>query len=270
MGRLVLVLSLVFANSALALPLSQPGILVSGAGSATFKQCSTCPNVGPHDSDTQGGNTVGAAETTGAADTFYNWLAEGVLVGPNALPVLKARAEAQNPTLQDPTLGIGFTSATASAQGLQEYHYSGTTDGSYTITFQVNGNVIGDDESIDAGITIFNSNYDPSLEGEFQITRIAGTRFGASAATSNGAFASGDQTVTFDVSAGQDFFVLGFLSASAFFSDCCSEDGVADAAHTFTASFTAGDTSLLSTVPEPAVGGLALLALALGLVRRVR
>src|SRR5262249_47549700 len=202
----------------------------------------------------------GAAQSSGGADTFFNWFAEGVLVGPNSLPVLKARAEAQNPEIANPSLGIGSTSATADAQGLQEYHYAGTTDGTYTISFHVDGLVVGDDESINAGLTIFNSSYVPELEGEFQHTFIAGGQLGESASTTNGAF-SQLQEVTFTVTPGQDFFVLAFLSGNAFFSDCCSEDGVADASHTFTADFTAGDTSLLSTVPEPGLGLLVLLAL---------
>ena len=259
------------ALSASATALSAPGIAVDGSGSGNFKVCSTCPNTGPgFVSDSDGGDNVGAAETTGGVDTYFNWLAEGVLVGPNSLPVLKARAEAQNPTLTDPSLGIGSTSATATAQGLQEYHYAGTTDGTYTISFEVNGLVIGDDESINAGLTIFNSNYDPFLEGEFQHTRIAGGQLGESASTTNGAFAQ-LQEVTFQVTPGQDFFVLAFLSGNAFYSDCCSQDGVADASHTFTASFTSGDTSLLSTVPEPGLAGLAFMGLAAaGCISRVR
>ena len=57
--------------------------------------------------------------------------------------------------------------------------------------------------------------------------------------------------------------MLAFLSGNALFTDCCSLDGVADASHTFDASFTSGDTSLLTTVPEPAVGGLLLAAIGL-------
>ena len=256
---LVLLASGAFASSASAAPLSSPGILVNGSGSHFFKVCSTCPTVGGTEGDSDGGDFVGAAETTGQVGNFHNWLAEGVLVGPNALPVLKARAEAQNPLLDDPTLGIGTTSSTASAQGLQEYHYAGTEDGTYDLTFTVDGLVSGDGESISAGLTVFGSDYDPFLEGEFQITRIAGASLTHSATTTNGSF-SDSRTITFDVGAGEDFFVLAFLSGNAFFSDngdgTGSEAGVADASHTFTASFTAGDVSLLSTVPEPSIGGL--------------
>jgi PEP-CTERM motif len=266
-GLWVLVVSSALAINAAGAPLSSPGILVTGSGSNFFKVCSTCPNVGGTDGGSDGGDFVGAAETTGANPTFYNWLAEGVLVGPNSLPVLKARAEAMNPLLTDPSLGIGTTNATATAQGLQEYHYAGTEDGSYTITFDVNGVLIGDGETIDAGLTVFGSDYDPFLEGEFQITRIASGRVTRSASSTNGAF-SESREVTFEIPAGEDFFVLAFLTGNAFFADNGSGsggslDGVADASHTFNASFTAGDTSLLTTVPEPAVSGLLLAGLGL-------
>jgi hypothetical protein len=260
-----LVASSALASFALAAPLSHPGISVSGSGSHFFKVCSTCPDDGAFDSDNDGGDFVGSAETTGAADNFYSWLAQGTLVGPNALPVLKARAEAMNPSANDPNfLGIGSTSATASAQGLQEYHYAGTEDGTYTLTFHVDGTISGDNESITAGLSVFSSNYDPFLEGEFQITRIASGFLSSTATMANGQF-SGSQDVTFAIPAGEDFFVLAFLSGNAFYSDNGtgggSLAGVADASHTFTADFSAGDVSLLTPVPEPSLLALTLAGL---------
>jgi hypothetical protein len=266
-----LLFSFTFAAIASATPLHAPGIAVGGSGSHFFKVCSTCPNDGSFDSDDQGGDGVGAALSTGFADTFYSWLAEGVQVGPNALPVLKARAEAMNPSLTNPHIGIGTTSATAEAQGLTEYIYSGTTDGTYTISFHVDGTILGDDESTDAGVSIFNEHYVPELEGEFQHTFIAGARVSDRADLSLGQFADG-KDVTFTVTPGQTFFVASFLTANALFTDCCSEAGVADVSHTFTADFTAGDTSLLSLVaaaPEPEQVLLVLLAL-LGVTLRLR
>jgi hypothetical protein len=255
-----LVASSVLASAALAVPLSAPGILVSGSGSHFFKVCSTCPNDGSFDFDSDGGNYVGAAETTGFADTYYSWLADGVLVGPNALPVLKARAEAMDPSLSNPMVGIGTTSATADAQGLQEFHYSGTEDGTYTITFHV-GTVFGDGETIGAGLSVLTSDYDPFTEGGLYNARIAYAELSESASVANGQF-SETRDITFDVTADEDFFVLAYLTANAFFSDGGSMEGVADASHTFTASFTAGDVSLLTVVPEPATFASALLGLA--------
>ena len=100
-------------------PLSAPGISVSGSGSQNFKICSTCPDVGANEFDTKGGNNVGSAVTTGDGVNSFEWLAAGTLVGPNQLPVLKARVSVDDPSRTDPSLGIGFVSATASALGLQ-------------------------------------------------------------------------------------------------------------------------------------------------------
>ena len=103
--QLVLIVSGAVAHLACADPLSAPGILVTGDGSQHFKQCSTCPDEPVVDSDVKGGNNVGSALTTGAANNSFSWLAAGTLG--NALPVLKAQAEAQNPSIADPSLGIG-------------------------------------------------------------------------------------------------------------------------------------------------------------------
>ena len=117
--QLILIVSGVgmMAHLASAATLSEPGILVNGDGSQHFRKCSTCPDEPLLDSDEKGGNNVGSAETTGAANNSFSWLAAGTLVGPNALPVLKARAEAQNPSIADPSLGIGTVSAVATARG---------------------------------------------------------------------------------------------------------------------------------------------------------
>src|SRR5262245_42224381 len=131
--QLALLLSGAVASLASAATLDVPGILVNGDGSQHFRKCSTCPDEPLLDSEEKGGNNVGSAETTGGAANSFFWLAAGTLRGLNGLPVLKARAEAQNPALLDPSLGVGTVSAVATARGLQEYHYSGTEAGTYTI-----------------------------------------------------------------------------------------------------------------------------------------
>lgn len=255
-------------NLADAAVLNAPGVLVDGFGKHVFKQCSTCPDEGSSDGDTQGGDGVDNATTSGAGNGFL-WLASATLVGPNALPVLKARAETVNPSQ-----GLGLVSANAIAQGLQAYHYAGTEDGSYTITFTVDGSLTGDDESIDAGIFASSSKLVSGADGPVRPRLSQLARVTKSARTTPGAF-SDSNSITFNVGAGEDFFVQAFLIANAFFVDAGSLQGVADASHTFTASFTAGDVSLLRTfaslpaqVPEPATFGMALAGLvALGLIR---
>jgi hypothetical protein len=236
--------------------LRAPGILVDGFGKHVFKQCSTCPDEGSSDGDTQGGDGVGSAETTGTGNGF-SWLASGTLVGPNALPVLKARAETT-----DPLQGLGSTTASAIAQGLQEYHYAGTVDGTYTITFHVNGLLDGDDESVDAGIFAFSPELVAGPDGP-QHPRLSPTaRITKAASSTNGAF-SESNSISFTVGAGDDFFVQAFLIADSLFTDAGSLAGAADASHTMTASFTAGDVSLLTPVPEPATLSMLLMGVVL-------
>ena len=260
--QLALIVAGAVAHLASAATLSAPGILVDGDGSQHFRKCSTCPDEPFLDSDEKGGNNVGSAETTGAANNSFSWLASGTLVGPNALPVLKARAEAQNPSIADPSLGIGTVSAVATARGLQEYHYSGTVAGTYTITFTVDGLVDGDDESIDAGVSALSSELVFNPDGGFQRRVLASDRLTKIARLGSGSFAD-SRSITFSVGANDDFFVSAFLIADALFVDANSVTGVADAAHTMTASFTAGDVSLLTAVPEPSTYGMLLVGLGL-------
>ena len=119
--QLALIMSGAVAQLASAATLSAPGILVNGDGSQHFKRCSTCPDEPLLDSDEKGGNNVGSAQTTGGAVNSFSWLAAGTLLGPNALPVLKARPEAQNPSIADPSLGIGTVSAVATARGAKSH-----------------------------------------------------------------------------------------------------------------------------------------------------
>ena len=73
--QLLLIGSSAVAQLASAATLSEAGILVTGDGSQHFKQCSTCPDEPVLDSDVQGGNNVSSAETTGAANNSFSWLA---------------------------------------------------------------------------------------------------------------------------------------------------------------------------------------------------
>lgn len=259
-------------NFADAAVLNATGILVDGSGKHIFKQCSTCPDEGSSDADTQGGDGVGSATTIGAGDGF-KWLASGTLTGPNSLPVLKARAETIT-ALE----GLSSTTASAIAQGMQQYHYSGTEDGTFTLTFNLDGLLDGEDESIDAGLSAFSTEIvlgpdGPGHPGLAPLVRIIKT-----ARTTPGSFSDSAST-SFTVGAGADFFVKAFLITQSTFLDGLSLAGAADASNTFTASFTAGDVSLLTPtiaapaadVPEPGTLGTLLTGLvSLGFARRRR
>ena len=145
---------------------------------------------------------------------------------------------------------------------MQGYHYSGTEAGTYTITFTVDGVLDGDDESIEAGVSALSSEFVFSSDGGLQRRGLASARLSKTASSSNGSFVDG-RSITFSVGANDDFFVSVFLIADALFVDAVSVTGVADASHTMTTSFTAGDVSLLTPVPEPSTYGMLLMGLGL-------
>jgi hypothetical protein len=246
-------------------PLTEPGVVVSGSGRHFYKVCSTCPDQGSSGFDAEGGNGVASATT--AFDGPFSWFASAALVGENALPELKAYAEAIQPAT------IGYVSASASAQGLQRYHYSGTTDGTYSITFAVDGTLFGDAEAINASVSVWSSDYNPLVEGQPHGTQLAAAFLTEIASTTVSPFDE-SRTLTFDIGADEDFFVVAALSAQAFWSDGGSAEGYADASKTMTAAFTGGNLafltpSLQTSVPEPSCGGLVLAGIgALGYRRR--
>jgi hypothetical protein len=251
------------ATPGLTQVLTAPGATASGSGSHFYKECSTCPNLGSHASDSKGGNGFpSAASELMDVSSVYRWSASATLLTGDALPELKAYAEARVPGT------IGFISASADAQALQRYHYAGSETASYTITFSVGGSLSGDGENIGAGLNVFNSGYNPLNEGSYFTTFLAGNSLSKSASTTNSPFLE-TRTVTFSIGAGQDFYVSAYLSAGAFWSDGGSLPGIADAAHTFTAAFTSGNAALLAPVPEPSILGLLLAGLGL-MAYRVR
>ena len=98
--------------------------------------------------------------------------------------------------------------------------------------------------------------------GGFHRRGLASDRLTKIARLGNGSFVDG-RSITFSVGANEDFFVSASLIADAQFVDALSVTGVADASHTMTASFTAGNVSLLTPVPEPSTYGTLLIGLGL-------
>jgi len=94
------------------------------------------------------------------------------------------------------------------------------------------------------------------------LRQLASARLAKTASTTNGSFVD-SSSITFTVGANADFFVSAFLIADALFVDAHSVTGVADAAHTMTASYTAGNVSLLTPVPEASTYGMLLMGLGL-------
>lgn len=231
-----------------------PGVTAGGSGTYSFRQCSTCPDEGSREVDSHGGEGVSSAISASPIGTPYLWSASASLQGPSQLPLLGAYAEAGNP------LTVSFVSSSSSATGLQKYLYLGSEAGRYTIDFSVNGQLKGDGENLSGGITVFDSSYDPAAEFN---PRLAAERVTLRApSVASPTMLSESRSVSFDVAAGQVFYVFAFLSADAFWSDGGSAPGYADGSHTLSARFSAGSLGLLQPVPEPPVAWL----LAVGLV----
>lgn len=240
-------------------PFTPSGVTVTGSGSHLyiFGSCSTCPREGPSLSDTAGGDGVLNASTAYGGGPFA-WMASASIVGSSYLPELKAYAEAQAPP-PDGHYDLWVT-ANATAQARQRFVFEGLLPELYTLEYTVDGVLSGDGESVSAGLGVYGGDYVPELEGEFQVTRKGSDQVMFSADTHSNFSHTG--SISFTVNPGDAFYVTGFLSAQAFWTESTLA-GYADASHTFTSVFTAGNTSFLTpslvpaaSVPEP--GSLSL------------
>jgi hypothetical protein len=250
-------------SAAYADPITASGVYVTGSGDHLYSlgSCSTCPNVGPSLSESAGGDNVQAASTQYLAGPFF-WYASASLASGTYLPEVKAYAEAQPPP---PDGQYDFwVNANSTAQARQRFIYEGLVSETYTLEYTVDGTLSGDFESVSAGLGVYGGNYVPNLEGEMQVTRKGSDQVWFSAETHSSFLHTG--SITFSLDPGEAFYVTAFLTAQAFWTDA-TLGGAADASHTLTTAFTAGNTSLLTpvvstSVPEPATGLLALAGMA--------
>ena len=241
----------------------------SGSGVHWWRQCSTCPDELVRDSQSDGGPGRAAAQVSGGADGF-GFASSAAWVGITSLPELKARAETWAP--HSPAI---YTTASATAQAVQAYVYLGSAETDYTITFSIDGLLRGDSESVEAGLSVFGSDWVPGGEGQGHGTPLAGDALRIALSNPPGVVSEigfdEARGVSFHVAPGDTFFVSAYLLAGSFFGGlgAPSAPGLADAFHTFQSAFTAGDTTLLrvqaATVAEPpawvlAVAGMLALA----------
>jgi hypothetical protein len=228
--------------------------------------CSTCPNpITTISSQHDGGDGRASSSVSfnGGSDARYE--ATATINGPDSLPTLGALAFAD--TLVDSgNFTTSFHDASAFAKGTQEYFYTGTETGTFTIDFILEGSILGGPLSqLLGGLTVFGSGFNPGQE----IQPILGSAF-ASAHGPSGLNPSLDVSktgsITFSIAPGDSFFVVAQMLAIADSRDDAVGAAVVDAAHTLGLRFTGGNTSLLraglvgsggpapdpATVPEPA------------------
>ena len=255
--RVALVLAVAVWSNALKAAGELSGASAFGSADFLYQPCVTfaCePTAGNWSTDSDGGTgaAIAAAGGPGGVNGDHGYAAFAQLAGPNALPVLRAFAQA----VTEPGTFPGYSSdccylnsTLATAKAIQYYTYTGTTPTEYTLTFEVDGTFNGVRATMNAGISLFDGQ-----SGNLEIP-LGGFIDGASVSLDTsvqGPFhKSGSVSVALDP--GEGFYVSSFLNINV----PREGEAVVDVSHTFTTSFTAGDPSLLTptlaaAVPEPA------------------
>ena len=255
------------AASAVLIPGDQAGAFAEGSINSRFIVCGTCSPAsdlfGPQEKGGIGNNgpaIVGDAVRIGTGAADYE--ARAIIFGPTFLPELTAEASATpgiGPHAGFSADGAYFFTAAASAHADQYFTYIGRTPSTYTISFSFRGDALGAHAEDDPFVTVSGTIAlfdDRDRSGEFP----KGHEVAEFQKTVDGTDRSFDigGSVSITVNRGDSFYLSTFLDATV----TGEAQGIADARHTFTTSFTGGDTSLLvaklsdsvipPAVPEPA------------------
>jgi hypothetical protein len=266
------------AASAVLLPGDQAGTFAEGSITSRFIICTTCTPVSDllDEQHTGGlGNNgpaiVGDAEARGTGTSDYG--ARAIIFGPTFLPELRAEASATpgvGPHSGFSGNGAYFFTAAGTANADQYFTYIGLAPATYTISYSVKGQALGAFPEDDLFVTVSDEIAlfdDRDRSGEFP--------FGHEVDEAQNHFDGRDRSfvdggsVSITVNRGDSFYLTTFLSATV----TGEAQGIADASHTLTTSFIAGETSLLvaklpdsvipPAVPEPATSMLMIVGFGL-------
>jgi PEP-CTERM motif len=249
------------AASAVLIPGDQAGAFAEGSITSRFLICTTCTPAADvlsrQDAGGVGNNgpaIVGDAEARGTGKADYG--ARAIIVGPFFLPELGAEASAfpgVGPHAGFSGDGAYFFTSGASAHANQYFTYIGQTPETYTIAYSIRGqatSAIPEDEffiTLSATIALFDDrNRSVEFPKGHEVAEFQKTVDGE-----NGGNFDFEGDVSITVNRGDSFYVSTFLDATV----TGEAEGIADAAHTLTTSFSAGDTSLLrASLPDSVIG----------------
>jgi PEP-CTERM motif len=249
------------AASAVLIPGDQAGVLAQGSIISRFIICSTCDQPSDVLSNQERGGLgnngpaiVGDSVGIGTASADYE--ARAIIFGPTFLPELTAEASALpgiGPHAGFSADGAYFFTAASTAHADQYFTYIGRTPATYTISFSFRGDALGAHAEDDPFVTVSGTIAlfdDRDRNGEFP----KGHEIDEFQKTVDGAARSFDigGAVSITVNRGDSFYLSTFLDATV----TGDAEGIADARHTFTTSFTEGDTSLLvAKLPDSVIPG---------------
>lgn len=256
------------AASAVLIPGDRAGAFADGSIISRFIICSTCDQPSDVLSNQKKGGLgnngpaiVGDGVSIGTASADYG--ARAIIFGPTFLPELTAEASATpgiGPHAGFSADGAYFFTAASTAHADQYFTYIGRTPATYTIGYSFKGDAKAADPNdeifvtISGDIALFD---DRNRSGEFPKGHQVAEFQKTADATHTGPFDfEGEVSIT--VNRGDSFYLSTVLDATV----TGDAEGFADASHTFTTSFIAGDTSLLaaklpdsviptSAIPEP-------------------
>lgn len=252
--------------------------------------CTTCSHIplpmSGTPSQTQGGPGFASASIsyfgtpqTNSALADYTvggsaaYAASAAFSGIFATPTLRARSSAENVSaylIVDPVVPVGIDTfnATATAQAIQRYTYTGIVDATYTFNFHVDAKLTTAQASFSANASLHNTD-DPFLETSLASNGV----FHLGTGLSGTSIVSDSFSVTATFEAGKSYYLKASLSVGSA-DDYASTSVSADAFNTLlVTSITGADPSLLvagiAPVPEPqAYAMLALGLIVIGVARR--
>ena len=232
---------------------------INGGTYATSSTASNCTELtcvdGPgfDGGDILSHTDTGITNATSSETTYANARASADLSGPSYLPTLRVE------TIADPTKG-----AYASAYGIQQYTYTGLTDSTFTLDYNLHGSVgidsIGEQLRVDVAVLIGDTPFAWDTEFDF-FTNLFEVAYPLEPVDYDSLFITDGNDVnvpgsmSFFLNPGDTFYILASMGAKA-------TNGFVDGWNTFNMNFiddtglVASTGPIVSQIPVPAAAWL--------------